>query len=99
MVPPTVWPPAGAEVVGVEGMYEALAGVGLVYGPVFRGVRSVWRAGDEVLAEVALPDAVWGEAAAFGLHPALLDAALHAMVWAVCWETPTVRGCRSVGRG
>nr|BAO66542.1 type I polyketide synthase [Streptomyces sp. MJ635-86F5] len=71
------WPPAGAEVVDLDGLYGELAAVGLAYGPVFRGLRAAWRRGDEVFAEVALPDEVAGEAGRYGLHPALLDAALH----------------------
>ncbi|MEV0882013.1 type I polyketide synthase, partial [Micromonospora echinofusca] len=72
------WPPAGASEVDVTGWYPALAEHGLAYGPVFRGLRRVWTAGgDEVFAEVALPDEVAGDAAGFGVHPALLDAALH----------------------
>ncbi|MER5604176.1 acyltransferase domain-containing protein, partial [Streptomyces sp. NPDC002265] len=71
------WPPAGAEAVDLTGFYEALDGLGLGYGPAFRGLRSVWRSGDDVLAEVALPEGT--EAGAFALHPALLDAALHAI--------------------
>ncbi|WP_189062347.1 polyketide synthase dehydratase domain-containing protein, partial [Micromonospora parathelypteridis] len=72
-----VWPPAGAEQLDVDGLYDVLADAGLGYGPVFQGVRAAWRAGDEVFAEVELPDgtAVTG----FGLHPALFDAALHAI--------------------
>ncbi|MEY9969587.1 acyl transferase domain-containing protein/short-subunit dehydrogenase/acyl carrier protein, partial [Streptacidiphilus sp. MAP12-16] len=73
------WPPAGAEVVAVDGLYDSLAGVGLEYGPVFRGLRAAWRRGDEVFAEVALPEENRAEAAQFGLHPALLDGALHAV--------------------
>ncbi|MFC0596901.1 SDR family NAD(P)-dependent oxidoreductase, partial [Streptomyces palmae] len=73
-----VWPPAGAEVVERPGFYERLAGAGLGYGPVFRGLGSVWRRGDEVFAEVALPESERAEAGRFGVHPALLDAALHA---------------------
>ncbi|WP_271208741.1 type I polyketide synthase, partial [Streptomyces poonensis] len=72
-----VWPPAGAEAVDLEGYYEGLDALGLGYGPVFRGLRSVWRSGDDVLAEVVLPEDV--EAGAFAVHPALLDAALHAI--------------------
>ncbi|MEU0398604.1 acyltransferase domain-containing protein, partial [Streptomyces sp. NPDC006208] len=71
------WPPAGAEAVDVTAFYDGLAELGLGYGPVFRGLRSVWRSGDDVLAEVALPEGT--EAGAFALHPALLDAALHAI--------------------
>nr|WGC84432.1 RsnB [Streptomyces sp.] len=73
------WPPAGAEAVTVEGLYEQLAEAGLAYGPVFRGLRAAWRHGGEVYAEVRLPEDGVAEAAAFGLHPALLDAALHAV--------------------
>ncbi|MER7674931.1 SDR family NAD(P)-dependent oxidoreductase, partial [Kitasatospora sp. NPDC096128] len=69
------WPPAGATAVDLDGFYPALAGRGLVYGPAFQGVRGAWRRGEELFAEVALPDGV--SAAGFGLHPALLDASLH----------------------
>ncbi|OPF73203.1 polyketide synthase, partial [Streptomyces antioxidans] len=75
----TAWPPAGASALPVEGLYEGLAGAGLSYGPVFRGLRSAWRLGDEVFAELELPEGVRAEAGGFGLHPALLDSALHAV--------------------
>ncbi|MBW5485875.1 type I polyketide synthase, partial [Streptomyces bambusae] len=74
---PAEWPPAGAEPVPVDGLYEHLAGLGFGYGPAFQGLRAVWRRGEEVFAEVRLPQGT--EAARFGLHPALLDAALHAV--------------------
>ncbi|MBX7475409.1 polyketide synthase dehydratase domain-containing protein, partial [Streptomyces sp. MAG02] len=71
------WPPAGAVRVGAEGLYEGLGLAGLGYGPVFQGVQAVWRRGGEVFAEVALPEGVSVDG--FGVHPALLDACLHAM--------------------
>ncbi|MGW2232125.1 SDR family NAD(P)-dependent oxidoreductase, partial [Streptomyces formicae] len=71
------WPPAGAEAVDVDGLYEGLLGSDLEYGPVFQGLRAAWRSGDEVFAEVALPDGV--KADGFGLHPALLEAVLPAI--------------------
>ncbi|MEU8878265.1 SDR family NAD(P)-dependent oxidoreductase [Streptomyces javensis] len=70
------WPPAGAEPVRLDGFYERAEASGYAYGPSFRGLRAVWRDGDDVLAEVTLPDAA-GEPQGFGVHPALLDAALH----------------------
>ncbi|MEW1725098.1 type I polyketide synthase, partial [Streptomyces sp. NPDC093109] len=73
-----VWPPAGAEPVDLDGCYERIAALGFDYGPTFRGLRAAWRKGDEVYAEVALPEGSDTEAGAFGLHPALLDAAQHA---------------------
>ncbi|MFF3460396.1 SDR family NAD(P)-dependent oxidoreductase, partial [Streptomyces sp. NPDC002730] len=73
----SVWPPKGAESVGVEDLYENLASTGLSYGPVFQGLRAAWRLGGDVFAEVALPEGTTTDG--FGLHPALLDAALHAV--------------------
>ncbi|WP_214104276.1 type I polyketide synthase [Acrocarpospora catenulata] len=77
-----VWPPAGATAIELDGLYDALASGGLGYGPMFQGLRAVWRGSDgEIFAEVALPEQAHSEAAAFGLHPALLDAALHAVTF------------------
>ncbi|GHJ33531.1 phenolphthiocerol synthesis polyketide synthase type I Pks15/1 [Streptomyces hygroscopicus subsp. sporocinereus] len=73
------WPVPGAQQVPMDGFYEGLAQVGYGYGPVFQGLESVWRLDEDVYAEVALPDSAAQEAGRFGLHPALLDAALHAM--------------------
>ena len=69
------WPPAGAVEIDVTSRYDELAAQGFDYGPVFAGLRRVWQAGDQLAAEVALPEQT--DATAFGLHPALLDAALH----------------------
>ncbi|WP_374711188.1 SDR family NAD(P)-dependent oxidoreductase [Actinoplanes couchii] len=72
------WPPPGAAAVPLGDFYERVSATGVDYGPVFRGLRAAWRDGDRVYAEVELPEAQRGAAASFGLHPALLDAALHA---------------------
>ncbi|MFC0106119.1 type I polyketide synthase [Kibdelosporangium aridum subsp. largum] len=73
------WPPPGATEVldAVAQVYEGLAHTGYGYGPSFQGVRAVWTRGEELFAEVALPEQAGG-ADGFGLHPALLDAAFHA---------------------
>ncbi|SFW75669.1 type I polyketide synthase [Amycolatopsis australiensis] len=75
--PAGTWPPSGAEPIDLDGLYDRVAENGFGYGPAFRGLRRAWRAGDEIFAEVALPEAERAEAGRFGLHPALLDAALH----------------------
>jgi acyl transferase domain-containing protein len=72
------WPPEGAEPVETGDLYDGLAASGYEYGPAFRGLRAVWRRGEEVFAEVALPAAA-GEADQYWLHPALLETALHAI--------------------
>ncbi|MEU1329128.1 beta-ketoacyl synthase N-terminal-like domain-containing protein [Streptomyces sp. NPDC005865] len=81
------WPPAGAEPVDLTGFYERAADAGVGYGPAYTGVRAVWRRGAELFAEAALPQEA-PDAAGFGIHPALLDAALH----------PALLGDRPVGR-
>jgi acyl transferase domain-containing protein/acyl-CoA synthetase (AMP-forming)/AMP-acid ligase II/acyl carrier protein/NADP-dependent 3-hydroxy acid dehydrogenase YdfG len=88
-VTPYVWPPAGAVPVplgkdtgtgtGTGGLYDRLARGGLHYGPAFQGLRAAWRLGDDIFAEAALPREEHANADLFGLHPALLDAALHTM--------------------
>ncbi|MEU8040820.1 SDR family NAD(P)-dependent oxidoreductase, partial [Streptosporangium sp. NPDC049078] len=78
-----VWPPAGATAIGLDGFYDRLAEGLLAYGPVFQGLRAAWWGeGGEVFAEVALPEQALSGADAFGVHPALLDAALHASTFA-----------------
>ncbi|MGW0828660.1 type I polyketide synthase, partial [Streptomyces sp. NPDC002845] len=75
----TNWPPEDAEEVDLTGWYESLAAQGFGYGPAFRGLRAAWRRGTEIFAELALPEEQATVAAGYGLHPALLDAALHAI--------------------
>ncbi|MGA2165961.1 MAG: acyltransferase domain-containing protein, partial [Solirubrobacteraceae bacterium] len=74
-----VWPPAGAVAVDVDRLYDGLAARGMEYGPAFQGLCGVWHREGEVFAEVALPAGVEEQAGTFTLHPALLDAALHAL--------------------
>ncbi|MFC9892559.1 SDR family NAD(P)-dependent oxidoreductase [Nocardia sp. NPDC127579] len=74
------WPPADATAIAVEDGYAALEDRGYGYGPAFRGVRSAWARPGEAFAEIVLPDSVRDQAGEFGLHPALLDSALHAIL-------------------
>ncbi|MFF3854990.1 type I polyketide synthase [Micromonospora sp. NPDC002575] len=79
VAPAAAWPPAGAEPIALDALYPHLAERGYHYGPVFRALRAAWRHGDDLLAEVALDADAPGDAAPFTVHPALLDAALHAI--------------------
>ncbi|WP_345533422.1 type I polyketide synthase [Microbispora amethystogenes] len=74
------WPPPGATPIDVQGAYEELLAAGYGYGPTFQGLRAAWRRGEDLFAEVALPDQAHQDAALFGLHPALLDASMHAIL-------------------
>ncbi|MGW1275110.1 polyketide synthase dehydratase domain-containing protein, partial [Streptomyces sp. NPDC002491] len=64
------WPPPGAVPVPLDEVY---ADVDL---PRSQVLTAVWRLGDEVFAEAALPETAEAEAARFAVHPALLDSAL-----------------------
>ncbi len=75
----SVWPPVGAVAVDVTGAYEGLAGRGYGYGPAFRGLRAVWRRGTEIFADVEIPQHAGVTTGGFGIHPVVLDAALHAL--------------------
>jgi acyl transferase domain-containing protein/NADPH:quinone reductase-like Zn-dependent oxidoreductase/acyl carrier protein/NADP-dependent 3-hydroxy acid dehydrogenase YdfG len=81
------WPPERAQPVDLNGAYERLARHGYEYGPAFQGLRRMWRMGEEIFAEVTLPEALAGEAGRFSVHPALLDAALHAILLTAPDET------------
>ncbi|WP_280310340.1 SDR family NAD(P)-dependent oxidoreductase, partial [Nocardia abscessus] len=72
-------PSPDAMSVELGGCYGVLAERGLLYGPTFRGLRRAWRDDSEVVAEVvvALEQA---ESERLGVHPALLDATLHALM-------------------
>ncbi|WP_148663835.1 type I polyketide synthase [Streptomyces ambofaciens] len=71
------WPPVGAEPLDLAGQYPLFAAAGVRYEGAFRGLRAAWRRGDEVFADVRLPDAHAVDADRYGVHPALLDAVLH----------------------
>ncbi|WP_443626009.1 type I polyketide synthase [Amycolatopsis magusensis] len=71
------WPPAGAQPVEMDEFYDRLQDEGYGYGPTFRGLRGVWKLGDDFYAHVVLPEEQHADGERCALHPALLDAALH----------------------
>ncbi|WP_203935261.1 type I polyketide synthase, partial [Virgisporangium ochraceum] len=73
------WPPPDADPVDTDDLYHRLAVGGFGYGPVFQGLRAAWRHGADVYAEIAVPAEAATAARRCGAHPALLDAALHAI--------------------
>ncbi len=74
---PAAWPPPGAQPVDLGGFYAGAADAGYGYGPAFQAMHTAWHRDGELCAEVTLPEDLRGEADRYGLHPALLDAALH----------------------
>jgi surfactin synthase thioesterase subunit/NAD(P)-dependent dehydrogenase (short-subunit alcohol dehydrogenase family)/acyl carrier protein len=64
------------ETVSAAKFYERLDKLGLEYGPSFRGVRELYLGQREALAKVQLADGL--ASTTFTIHPAFLDACLHA---------------------
>ena len=73
------WPPVGGTPIELTGLYSTLQAHGFGYGPAFQGLREAWRVGDAVYGRAVLPEALSESAEAYGVHPALLDAALHVL--------------------
>lgn len=69
------WPPEDAAPLDVGTFYDGDTG-SFTFGPAFRGLQAAWTRGEEIFAEVVAPPEI-GDAARYGLHPAVLDAALH----------------------
>ncbi|WP_308299585.1 type I polyketide synthase [Streptomyces sp. CJ_13] len=75
------WPPAGAQALDISGLYATDGatdgdGTGPARGPLFRAVEAAWHHDGAYYAQLRLPEDA-PQAADFGLHPALLDAAAH----------------------
>jgi pimaricinolide synthase PimS1 len=74
------WPPNDAVSIELAGLYEALADAGLDYGAGPAVLRAAWRRGEETFAEVKLPEELTAQADRFGLHPSLIEPALHTLL-------------------
>ncbi|MBB4302684.1 acyl transferase domain-containing protein/enoyl-CoA hydratase/carnithine racemase/aryl carrier-like protein [Rhodobium orientis] len=66
--------------------YERLNASGVDHGPAFRALSQVYRAGDEVLAQLKLPRRLLPSLETMPLHPVLLDAAIQA--WVALGDAP-----------
>ncbi|MFI0269784.1 type I polyketide synthase [Streptomyces luteogriseus] len=84
---PSAWPPAGSTEIAVDDFYPTMAEAGFTYGPVFQGLRALWTRDGELFAEVRLPQEAGDGDDGFGVHPALLDAALQPLALGVLGGT------------
>ena len=85
--------------VDVTDAYAALAAAGYEYGPAFQGLKAMWRRGDEVFAEVAMPQDVQGARRLRRAPGAARRRAARVIVGARGDRTtPTRCRCRSPGR-
>ncbi|MBQ1076830.1 SDR family NAD(P)-dependent oxidoreductase, partial [Micromonospora sp. C31] len=70
-------PGPGATAVDLDAVRAGFAARGIAYGPAFGGLTALWRGPDRALGTARLPEGLSTEG--YTLHPALLDAALHAI--------------------
>ncbi len=71
------WPPVGAERLELAEFYVGLAALGLSYGARFQGLREAYRDSEFLYGTVKLDG---DSPSGYGLHPALLDSALHLLM-------------------
>ncbi|MCX4526354.1 SDR family NAD(P)-dependent oxidoreductase [Streptomyces sp. NBC_01551] len=83
---PEPWPDDLTDI-DLTGVYDRVAEHGYEYGPAFRGLRLLRRRDEELFAEVEAEREPDASEAGFAVHPALLDAVLHALL-------PDVAGAR-----
>jgi myxalamid-type polyketide synthase MxaB len=62
----------GGQELAPDEYYQALRETGIEYGPVFRGIKRLWRGEGEAWGEIQLPTEA-GDVPSYHLHPALLD--------------------------
>ncbi|MGW7260544.1 SDR family NAD(P)-dependent oxidoreductase, partial [Streptomyces sp. NPDC054834] len=77
---PAAWPPPGTHPVDLTGLYDRLSDHGYHYGPAFQNLTHLTKdpTTGTLYATVTLPDTLTPTGHTF--HPALLDAALHALL-------------------
>ncbi len=79
-----------SEPVDMDSYYGWLTGLGLDFGPRFRGAVDAQRRDGEVIGRIEAPPGL-GDVSGYRLHPALLDSCLHLIGAAVPDATATVR--------
>jgi acyl transferase domain-containing protein/acyl carrier protein len=62
------------ESVSVTEYYSQFEQRGIVYGPMFKTIQSLWCSESQALAEIRLPDSMLLQTEDYHVHPALLDA-------------------------
>ena len=68
------------ETLTADQCYAGFVAAGLGYGPAHRAMTRLWSGERQALARLELPHYLQASANAYGLHPSLLDCALHSIV-------------------
>lgn len=65
------------ELISSEQLYQAMERCEIQYGPSFRGVERIWGHTGEAIGQIRLPEILRSRAAAYQVHPVLLDASFQ----------------------
>ena len=98
--PLTEWPPAGAEPVVLDGIYDRIADSGLTYGPAFRGLRKAWRrtkATPPRSSPRSRSPSTSAPTASVSTRPCWTPRCTRRSASPGCWPKPPTRACRSPG--
>lgn len=82
--------------IAADAFYSSFKQIGLQYGPCFRGVKQLWVNAGESLGHIRLHHSLENEAAAYLLHPTILDACLQVLFGALFQANPPRDGSNGV---
>ncbi|NER98054.1 MAG: type I polyketide synthase [Symploca sp. SIO1B1] len=68
------------QAIEIKEHYQEYSSRGIDYGSSFQGIKQLWKGKGKALGEIILPEELTAQLTDYQLHPALLDAALQ-MVW------------------
>nr|BBH85908.1 polyketide synthase [Thermosporothrix sp. COM3] len=68
------------ETITADDHYRGARRRNITHGTSFQGVAQIWRQERETMVQLVAPESVRHELSAYGLHPALLDACLQAVI-------------------
>ncbi|MBI4852597.1 MAG: amino acid adenylation domain-containing protein [Acidobacteria bacterium] len=72
------WPPPDSKLMDLTNFYDRIkSSLDVEYGPLFQAVKEIWRKDNTIFTKLVLPAENAINAEYYGVHPVLLDAALH----------------------
>jgi len=72
-----------SQAIDIKEHYQQCESIGINYGSSFQGIKQLWQGQGKVLAEIALPEELIAQLSDYQFHPALLDAALQIIGYAL----------------
>jgi acyl transferase domain-containing protein len=71
------------QLIEVKQHYQQCQQIGINYGTSFQGIQKLWKGSNQAIAQIKLPQELVAETTDYQFHPALLDAALQVIYYAI----------------